>query len=528
MLLKEIFLLNKDFRNLRVLAGHSGLNREIKSVEIMEVPDGIYWASEGDFLITTGYSVSKGDISLEYIVNHLIDRNSAALAIKLGRFIDEIPESILQLANEHSLPIIAVPSNIPYSSVVNPLIDAMNNEKDELIIEYQYNDFEKEYNNLKNKQYTIKDLNTILEKALDYKVIVISYGESKSKNFSTNIDINLSTTLTKKLEQIDDTNISIIIEDRIYNAFRIINSFKETLGYLIIISDKYLTKTELKIIEKLVPEYSIVFLTETIQGKARYIGIQKFYNDLINGKYTDNELELEENIIYFRISKYLIRRILVIKINSDKNSINIDNMINIFKYNLSKIKSSIEFYEFNENKLTLMIAYEKLINEATDYKVLKEILDTINSIFGENTINIGISKYCKNLKKISYAYDEADFSLTIGSKIDCSKSFYPYNDYMIHHLLFNTKNQSTMDIIYNNTIKRLKDYDNENNTNLLETLIVLSNCDYVIIEAAKALYIHRNTLYKRITKISEILDVNLEKTNDRIITQLALKLEEMK
>ena len=125
MKVKDIFKLNNDFKNFKILAGECGIENEIKSVDIMEVPDGVYWVKPGDFIITTGYTLAKNDTTIDYIVQMMIAKGAAALGIKLGRYIDEIPEKVIQYANENCFPIVYVPIAASYASVVRPILNKL-------------------------------------------------------------------------------------------------------------------------------------------------------------------------------------------------------------------------------------------------------------------------------------------------------------------------------------------------------------------------------------------------------------------
>jgi DNA-binding PucR family transcriptional regulator len=77
-------------------------------------------------------------------------------------------------------------------------------------------------------------------------------------------------------------------------------------------------------------------------------------------------------------------------------------------------------------------------------------------------------------------------------------------------------------------LKRLHDYDEKHNTNLIETLEVFLNKDNNINDAAKELNVHANTLNYRLKRITEIGEVNFKDPNQKMILYLDLKLEKYK
>ena len=63
-------------------------------------------------------------------------------------------------------------------------------------------------------------------------------------------------------------------------------------------------------------------------------------------------------------------------------------------------------------------------------------------------------------------------------------------------------------------------YDQENGSDYYNTLRVYINNDKNLVESAKALFIHRNTLVYRINKITELINTNL--SNENVKTHILL------
>lgn len=122
-------LLTGDLAEGKVIAGDEGVSRVIESIEVMEVPEVASWITPGILIMTTFYSV-KGEPSKQVqIVQTLIDKEAAGIVIKLGRFIDTIPEEMVVLANAHAFPIIILPEYVSYINVLTPLYEILYQEK---------------------------------------------------------------------------------------------------------------------------------------------------------------------------------------------------------------------------------------------------------------------------------------------------------------------------------------------------------------------------------------------------------------
>lgn len=117
--MRVIDLFNKDmFPDFRLLAGSSGLDREISSVGVIDVPDGYKWVRGGELLLTSGFIFSHDLNSLVEFVARAAEGRAAALSIKLGRFFRDLPPRVLEMAEEMGFPILNVPLPYRWSDVI--------------------------------------------------------------------------------------------------------------------------------------------------------------------------------------------------------------------------------------------------------------------------------------------------------------------------------------------------------------------------------------------------------------------------
>jgi DNA-binding PucR family transcriptional regulator len=109
----------------RVLAGAAGLDRVVTRLNVMEVPDILPWVKPHELLLTTGYPVRDDPDALVRLVGELDDRGLAALAIKLHRYIDELPAEVLAEADRRSFPVIEFPVEVGFDDVLNEVIGTL-------------------------------------------------------------------------------------------------------------------------------------------------------------------------------------------------------------------------------------------------------------------------------------------------------------------------------------------------------------------------------------------------------------------
>lgn len=129
-----------SLRGTRVLAGAGGLDREVRRVNVMEVPDILPWVKPHELLLTTGFPIravpseapgptvgaprtaaaggTDNVAALCRLVADLDERRLAAIAIKLGRYIDQLPDAVLHVADRLALPVLRVPDGVAFDDVI--------------------------------------------------------------------------------------------------------------------------------------------------------------------------------------------------------------------------------------------------------------------------------------------------------------------------------------------------------------------------------------------------------------------------
>jgi purine catabolism regulator len=119
MITVDMLLKMPALQNLKVVAGESGLGREVRSVSVMDAPDSHKWLRGGEFILTTGYLVGGDEQFLELYLINLLKANSSALGVKKGRYLRKIPDSVISFANQQHFPIIEIPYTFGWSEIIS-------------------------------------------------------------------------------------------------------------------------------------------------------------------------------------------------------------------------------------------------------------------------------------------------------------------------------------------------------------------------------------------------------------------------
>lgn len=111
------FLREEELTGLKLMTDTADLQAEITNINIIDNPDSYDWLSSGDFLLTTGYFFRDDEAMQRQLVRELSELGCVGLAIKTRRYLDVIPEAMLEEANRLGFPLIDIPVQYPLSKI---------------------------------------------------------------------------------------------------------------------------------------------------------------------------------------------------------------------------------------------------------------------------------------------------------------------------------------------------------------------------------------------------------------------------
>lgn len=127
---------------------------------------------------------------------------------------------------------------------------------------------------------------------------------------------------------------------------------------------------------------------------------------------------------------------------------------------------------------------------------------------------IGISDQC-HLSELGTAITQSCTVLQAGSLSPGTVS--SYGDLGVTRMLLELSNTSALENFYQDILGPIKKHDQENNGQLLETMLCFSSCGMNYKKTADAMFLHENTIRYRIAKLKELIpygksDIDLYET----------------
>ncbi|MGA9289569.1 MAG: PucR family transcriptional regulator ligand-binding domain-containing protein, partial [Anaerobacillus sp.] len=118
-----------EMREIKLIAGKQGIDRDIRWLTIVEVMEDMTRLHEGEFLITTAYGWNEKSETYTNLVDALANRQLSALAIHTGFYLDVVPIAIIEAANRTGLPLLEIPRTMNFSTVTRSILEQLVNKQ---------------------------------------------------------------------------------------------------------------------------------------------------------------------------------------------------------------------------------------------------------------------------------------------------------------------------------------------------------------------------------------------------------------
>ncbi|WP_160722994.1 PucR family transcriptional regulator [Bacillus sp. USDA818B3_A] len=514
---------------MHVIAGEAGTEREVASVNMMDAPDIIHFLKENEFLVTTAYHFKDHPHTLSELVTTMAEQGCAGLGIKTKRFLNEVPEEVIRLANKLTLPIIELPLELSLGEIVNLTFQTILDKKAaelQLVLE-THKKFTTTIMQGKGLQSLLHDLSKMINRPV--QLIDQHYNPItqpiNSLDFYKLLDgINLQTTKPSPI------SFSIIAAKEECTLFPVHISDKK-YGFLIII--ERIDKTD-QLTLLTIEQATNVISFSLMKENALKLHDRRIRNDFFL-HFLDGTLSSQEEIIgraaEFSLQNHQMYVCAVGKLDGElyhptyiQQHEDTDELFDFIESDLAKTTSLIHFFKKGETCILLFTVQENITNPSAYLESnLHEIQERVSKFFG-NTISFGVSTLCQNFLQTKDAYKEAVDALSQG-KLSKKKAYIQtYHTKDIMELMRQIPIEDLKNY-YSFALSGFSDTKIAEEQSLLETLSVYLETHCQISETAKRLFVHRNTVVYRIEKCEEILGKSLKDPDTTLQIRLALRIK---
>ncbi|WP_432354311.1 helix-turn-helix domain-containing protein [Sporosarcina sp. A2] len=301
-----------------------------------------------------------------------------------------------------------------------------------------------------------------------------------------------------------------------------IRSGSVVLGCLIAIQGKSVTRLG----ELALEQGSAVLALERVQKQNvlafYYKNQRELFDELLHAKDTD-ELQEKAEALGIHDKEGFAVAIIQVMGCSDPQELE----AHIFRL-IAKLRSSssthIQTVFGWQNKVIVLVG----VDGPAELVIFERKLEGLMNLDSENEatyiLHGGIGSLVNMYSQIERTYREAEIALTNPIAGTRNYQLVRYTDIGISRL-FTSRNTEEVSKFLTDIFGPLHEADRSDGT-LEETLLAYFNCNRSAGEAANLLHVHINTLYQRLKKIEETLDLSLKQADDALQLQLACYLRQ--
>lgn len=530
------------FADANVVAGHGGITRRVKNVNMMDAPDIMDYLKPGELLLTTAYSMKENDGALEKLVKFMADRGCAGLGIKTKRYWDNIPERIIEVGNQVELPIIEL--------ALTPSLGEMVTQSLSFILEKETIELTNALNTqrrlttsmLKGKglQTIVRQLSTVLDKPV---LIVDEYGgqDVSSHPLARQFPSCLKPYLLQRGQADMFYNgmwsfsfLKTANQDRqTVTVFPIPTTIPRKRFMVVLGCISPADTTTLLVIEQSAHIIAFEFMKQyAVQERVRNTK-NRFFNELLQEKIATKQ--------------EIIRRGKEFQLRQDQQYICAVGQIDPYpslpsseKGELFQHKTVYEHIEWRlkqAEKQGILFEAENLVgilypvhnheqeSESAFIAILRSVQQHLLQVFAISA-SFGVSAGTRDMLDIAKVYREAKDALAGGYRSKESRFIQLYRIRQLTELLRMIPRKHLEDY-YKSTLKGLVDKQEGEKEEWLMTLAVYLENHCQIAKSAKQLYIHPNTVKYRLQKCEKILNQSLKEPDETLRLRMAILIREL-
>lgn len=523
------------FKRFELLAGEEGLDKEIQGVTTLDAPDGYNWTEGKEFVISSGYVFKEDRGSLMRYANSENFNKISGFAIKLGRYVDDLPEEFIKKCDEKKVPLLVIPMDVPWMSIMNQLnVIVMNNA----IKQFRIPDTD--YDNLSNVSYQELKINKILtqiEKEMKFPAMIYDLVEERkyfsSPNFKKLADEHIE--LEDFWEPSFESSQEVLCNNLMITRYRFVKEekYKKPYSWITIpitVGDKIEAYFIILEAEELIDYFDQFVL------RIGFILVQSSYEQILLAKKYDTKGF--RKLVYDLIDERLPSDDVITERAED---IGIDIQDDFYLLIFENKKQDLELHDISvdidsaySNTLSILGGKMTILDENYGLVIVNkdEFEDSLKLIelkakdmkrrlekrYDDLDLQFGISDIPFKIFDLKDNYERGKKALNIGRMLYEDKFYNSYSELGVFAWLDIKEEEIDM------MLEDIKELIKEENRELLKTLKVYLEENLNYSHTADKLFIHINTVRKRIDEIEELIDYDFEDPMKRVKLEVLLKL----
>lgn len=479
------------FESFKVVSGKNYLNKNITGVSILETPDFEKYIIDGTLILTTFYIINKNIELFSNLIKTLSKYNSPGIIIKLYRYIDEIPQTIIELSNECEIPIVILEYDANLSVIYNSIYAEIQSND---YLQFNFHAKFVEYMSLIDDNPSTSALLEGTDDIKDLKLFFYNCETQKERYSDSIMKTFFDTYKNSKLDYIRIEDGILYKRDVWFNQNKI---------YMFML---YAPISKRHIINTYSEIYNILITLIYQKKREKILKQDRFLVDFISNfssfNRTNQDMINEGKLYNWHISFPVVMILFILKEDISKavqQGNNLPLKIREIIKNYTRCnEDEIKYIFFDDKILFIKNCMNSSLDENID-SICEDIYDNVTNgaiFLTSYTSEIDDSKdlpsYYRNLIEVSTFVSNINKCTIIRpSQIDFIK-------------IIKELNSKELNALLTNLIFPLTEYERKYEIPLCETLLTYYQCHFNCKEAANRLFIHYNSLKYRLSLIEKL------------------------
>jgi purine catabolism regulator len=472
----------------QILAGKAYLNREVESISLLETPDFEKYVRERALILTTLYPI-RSDIPLfKKLIEVLSLRHVAGIIVKLKRYVDVIPDEIINLCEQHHLPLITIDYDANLSEISTRVLNELTTKSLRTIsLSSFYIDLVKTLDH-EPKIETLISFHKRFDN-MDYWI----YSRVQQKTFSTNKKINALA------EEIASHAIAFQTKQDYYIYYDEVK-LSNQLIYKVVFFSKDDQRSKLYYYAEII-KMMLVFIYQKRQETS--LQQNQFLLETITSSaplYADNEAFQNKASWYGWQVRFPLNMVLCqMRYSTAKETLMPEDLRDHFMQSFDLQKDEIRFININQRLVLLMNSHVSDKIEPTLRKMIQD-LEHHHKLLD---IKMAYTTNLQSVQDLAHSHATLLRGLNFITQKNMREKIFNNQSVKMFSLLGKIPEIELKEYV-SLVLGPLLQYEKKHGGNLIETLYVLINHQFNLKKAATELFVHYNTLRHRLQVLDEL------------------------
>ena len=495
----------------------------IESVSVIEMPVEDF-VREKELVLTTAMGCGSNPSFFLSFVEEVYKSGAGALAIAVGRHVQEIPSEVIAFGKENDFPIIRLPWEVRFSDIIKMIYQQIHFSEEEAI---RINDeIQKQLLQLFLNNQPLEEALQLLCNHFDAPMLLY-YGNTLIFPIESNPE-NSTREIWKLLESNSITTPTTIHKNNNYK-FQIfpIPTITQQPCYLILEINNSCALQPWSFIQQHATNLQLWFQKQEAILSTQKKEKEQFIQLLINGSWENrNQLiekglpfQYELNVPYVCILGQLEKGHEKQKWHGEQLTMTLYDICT----DIGKKLNRKLIYAFLQGKLILFV---EVVNDDPNLSA-NEILDSFDYYIRKEMLPLfswGIGENHAGLYTFHEGYKDSLTALEIGRNYKGPGTRSSYANTGVLRVLSVLNDHPTITEMMHTIIGKVASYDSDKGLDLLHTLAVYLKKHSNVSQTARELSLHRQSLLYRLKKIETLTGRSLNDADDLFLLQLCLQL----